>query len=57
MAKPKKGKKDLDPKARAKNVKGGIQVSDTVFNELSPNDRQNLKKATSDLTQGKINPK
>jgi len=57
MTKPKKAKKDLDPKGRAKNVKGGIQVSDTVFGALSKNDSSNLKRATKDLTQGKVNPK
>jgi len=54
----KKGKKtrDLDPKSRAKKVKGGIQVSDAVFDQLSPSDSKNLKKATSDLTRGVVKP-
>ena len=56
--------KDLSPKSGAKKVKGGVQVSDMVnsaagdaLNELGPNDRRNLKKATKDLTMGVVKPK
>jgi hypothetical protein len=57
MTKRTKKTKDLDPKAKAKTVKGGINVTDTVFDQLKPSDSQNLKRATKDLTQGKVNPK
>jgi hypothetical protein len=50
------GKKDLDPKSRAKKVKGGINVASTVFDQLNPSDSKNLKRATHDLTLGKVNP-
>jgi hypothetical protein len=50
-------RKDLDPKVDGKKVKGGVQISDMVFNQLSPSDSQNLKKATRDLTLGVVNPK
>jgi len=57
MPKNKKGKTtDLDPKSKGKKVKGGIQVSDTVFDRLSPNDSRNLKKATKDVTLGTVKP-
>lgn len=56
MAKKGKKAKDLDPKSGAKKVKGGVQISDMVFDQLSPNDSKNLKRATKDLTQGTVKP-